>query len=247
MILLIDWGNTFLKFIIVESLSIEALKNQKTINIAEPAELSSYITGDIRLALVCSVRSEHDNQRLKALLKPMNCQFYFAQTSLSACGVSCAYKEPKNLGVDRWLTIIAARKISEAVGIIDIGSAITVDVISEKKHLGGHILPGMRLMYESLLNTGRVRPEPGIENQHKIQLGRSTTDCVNFGINAAIRGYLLETIQILESEHRITHWIIAGGGGAEWKAILQRPGRNISLRPLLVFEGLLNLYIHEKH
>ena len=70
-----------------------------------------------------------------------------------AFGVTNAYTDPTQLGVDRWLTLIAAhRQLLTPACIVDCGTAITLDVIDRAgMHLGGLILPGFKMMTDSLV------------------------------------------------------------------------------------------------
>jgi type III pantothenate kinase len=70
-----------------------------------------------------------------------------------AYGVVCAYDEPRQLGADRWAALVAARAISPDRGavVVDAGTAITVDGLNAQGiHVGGVILPGVRLMRRAL-------------------------------------------------------------------------------------------------
>lgn len=77
----------------------------------------------------------------------------FAATSASAAGVTHAYPQPASHGVDRWLAVIAARHMTaNAACVIDAGTAVTIDAVDNRGlHLGGVIIPGIRMMVESLL------------------------------------------------------------------------------------------------
>jgi type III pantothenate kinase len=77
----------------------------------------------------------------------------FARSTFTAANVSSAYDVPERLGVDRWLAMLAAyNSLSEAVVVIDLGSAMTADGISKAgHHVGGYIAPGLRMMAQSLL------------------------------------------------------------------------------------------------
>ena len=70
-----------------------------------------------------------------------------------AHGVVCAYDEPRQLGADRWAALAGARAVCPNSGVIvvDAGTAITVDALScEGIHIGGVIMPGVRLMRRAL-------------------------------------------------------------------------------------------------
>ncbi|TQV85527.1 type III pantothenate kinase [Aliikangiella coralliicola] len=255
MILLIDWGNTNLKTICLETTDLETTGLEKFCRDSllenEPrvygslAEFKENFSLSPQQVLVASVRSDEDNERLKQFLSTLSDEIFFAKTSHKACGVSCAYDKPEFLGVDRWLAILAAEAIADPVAVIDIGSAITLDVVSNKRHLGGHIIPGKRLMLESLKSTGKVRPDSQIVEDEQY-LGQSTGDCVRLGIDAVVSGYLSNIMDKVSKDYQIERWFFAGGGGAHWYQKLANNERRFELRPLIVFEGLLRLYLDSK-
>jgi len=76
----------------------------------------------------------------------------FVASSEIACGVRNRYQNPAQLGVDRWLALIGARRLSAAATIvIDGGTAVTVDALNaDGEFVGGVILPGLNLQRTSL-------------------------------------------------------------------------------------------------
>lgn len=86
---------------------------------------------------------------------------HFARSAAAAGGVRNAYPEPWRLGVDRWVALIGARQRhpGRALCLVAIGSALTIDLLgADGHHRGGCILPGPRMMIESLLlHTAGIR------------------------------------------------------------------------------------------
>lgn len=84
----------------------------------------------------------------------------FAESRDREFGVVNGYREPRQLGVDRWLGLLAARQISKApVLVVDCGTATTLDAMDrDGRHLGGVILPGLTL-FERCLMQGTDIPE----------------------------------------------------------------------------------------
>jgi len=74
------------------------------------------------------------------------------ETGVACCAVHNGYAKPQTLGVDRWAAMIAAHHLCDtAVCVVDCGSAMTVDVLDpEGQHLGGYIVPGLRLQQQAL-------------------------------------------------------------------------------------------------
>ncbi len=76
----------------------------------------------------------------------------FATVSACLGGVRCGYAEPAQLGVDRWLAVVAAwRRSRAATVVVSAGTAATVDYVdADGRHRGGYIAPGLRLLRDSL-------------------------------------------------------------------------------------------------
>jgi type III pantothenate kinase len=254
--LLIDWGNTQLKYILLEELSAVTLDaSLSDINrVSSPVELIDELRKRsvvISTVLVASVRNVEDNTGLSNVLTTLNASIFFAETSSSACGIQCAYQNPSKLGVDRWLAMLAlSNKVScDCCAIIDIGSAITLDIIGHNgKHLGGHIIPGNNLVRRSLNDTGKVRFAANNKPMQEFRLGRSTDECVHFGIDAMYSSYLTHVISSSISEYGITRCYVTGGGSYYWQSFLKDFAKNAEkLEQMifvehLVFVGLANLY-----
>ncbi len=258
MYLLIDWGNTRLKYLLVEELS-ELTRQSELAKVETAASIKDLVRqleqwgkkASLVKVLVASVRSEQDNQKLAAALNQAGLTLFIAKTSKHACEVECGYQNPLKLGVDRWLAIIAGYQAGQTVGIIDIGSAITLDIVDPQGiHLGGHILPGKRLLTNSLLNTAHVKADQGLPVSSRFELGNSTSHCVNFGVEQMIHGYLVLSITESAQKYQVDKWYMTGGGVAYWLELLQNnrfflQTQKILHRPTLVFQGLAKLYLFQ--
>lgn len=105
------------------------------------------------------------------------------KTVKECLGVTNSYSQPERLGIDRWLALIEVFHLekNKACCIIDFGTAATLDVINkEGQHLGGHIVPGLRMLRKTLPKyTGKVRFEA--ENSFELGYGTSTVEAVEKG------------------------------------------------------------------
>jgi type III pantothenate kinase len=170
-----------------------------------------------------SVRSDDQNQRLLSEI-----QAYFDGAILfplsveqRACQVVNAYTEPKRLGIDRWLGVLAAyHHFQSDLVLVDAGTALKVDVVAANgQHEGGYIVPGMALMESSLIdNTGRIRFSEK-DMCHKEGLPDNTGLAVRLGCEEMTLGYL-ERIYRRYSKHR---WCFTGGAGAQIMKALNIP------------------------
>lgn len=161
--------------------------------------------------------------------------FQFVTTAAVACGVRNAYRQPAQMGVDRWVALIGARPLQQACCIVDCGTAVTIDALTaDGEHWGGVILPGARLMREALFRD--TRQIPVAEQGQALFLGRSTRDCVwggtTYAVVEAIDGITQRMAEVMGGEVRR----LLTGGDAE--ALLPYLRQSYRLEPDLLFQGL---------
>ncbi len=123
------------------------------------------------------------------------------------------YKTPKTLGKDRIAAAVGATAIfpNTPVLIIDIGTAITIDFISDKQiYEGGTISPGQELRFKALHNfTGKL---PLLEPTNKPNLtGNTTKTAMQFGVQNGILFEINEYISRYKNQYPNLKTIITGG------------------------------------
>ena len=117
------------------------------------------------------------------------------------------------LGVDRWLAMLACYRITnQACLVVDCGTAITLDLVNPQGcHLGGYILPGLRLMQDSLLhNTAIPASITGVEGDLSM-LPQDTYSAITQGACQAVVALLEKTL--MQAPFGTT--LLIGGGDAE--------------------------------
>ncbi len=124
------------------------------------------------------------------------------------------YEDPRQLGADRWVAMVAAyKKYRKAVCVIDCGSAITMDVVNAQgQHLGGLIMPGLEMMRSTL-----YRGTHGISQSdgRLCVLGLNTADAVHSGCFQLITHGLQGLIAKTSATRGDLVCVITGGDGEE--------------------------------
>ena len=154
MILLVDLGNSRVKW---AGLDASGLGTQRAAAYHDwsLADWRRELFGAARpeRVVACSVastmvRAQIDAAAVEATGKPV--EWIFATSS--AAGVTNGYRNPAQLGADRWIAIIGAyRTWSADCCVVDVGTAMTVDIVTAAgRHEGGLIVPGPTLMIEAL-------------------------------------------------------------------------------------------------
>ena len=121
---------------------------------------------------------------------------------------------------------------------MDCGSAITIDfVLPGGAHLGGFIIPGLRLMKESLkLGTRNVAIDPDSEADALLEPGRRTVDAVNHGIYmAAVSAINRIYSEVCDQEGVALPMLLTGGDARVVSRGVQVPH---AVWPDMVYGGL---------
>ncbi|MFC3034479.1 type III pantothenate kinase [Pseudoalteromonas fenneropenaei] len=222
--LLIDVGNTAVKLALCNGEGIQAISADKL----DWDTITEVVVGKVG-------KSEHLTPYL-AEATARQVPVYEAEVSATLGQLQCAYPQYQNLGIDRWLAVIAAYYLypQQACIIIDSGTATTVDVLSAQgKHLGGWIIPGLDMMMKSLTaNTQKVFVDE--DSPFLLALGKNTPNAVKNGCLAATLGCLYQAIHLLALPQSEVRVLCTGGYGA----LLQQHVAESEFIADLVLQGL---------
>jgi len=161
----------------------------------------------------------------------------FVYVKDNTCEVKLAYQDISQFGVDRWLAVIAAwKKMGNALCIVDCGTSITIDGVSDTGcHLGGMILPGIHLMQQSLVE--HAQGISGIENiQGKSEFADNTQQGVASGSTMAVVSLVDRLVNDMQAEYGNEVSCVITGGGAQ--QVLQLLELDFEFDPHLVLQGL---------
>jgi len=122
----------------------------------------------------------------------------FITASDGLLGVRNGYRDPAQLGADRWAALIGARGISQTpLIIVDCGTAVTIDAMTGNgEFVGGVILPGLALQRAALARGTAALGTPAGEALSC--QARSTAEAIGAGTLVGIAG----AIERIAAEHR---------------------------------------------
>lgn len=155
-------------------------------------------------------------------------------------GLKFHYPKPAEIGADRLAAAVAAYSwgFFPAI-IIACGTATAFTVLDAKGRLyGGAIAPGLQAQLTALIGSTAQLPSTTLRPVRNA-LGRSTQDAIRAGVMLNFQGGVKEIIQQLTKAlpgKRKPHILLTGGNARFLQGVLDEP---VTLRPLLVFEGLL--------
>ena len=211
MILELDVGNSRIKWrlLAADDLSVTGVGHVSGFDeLQQVPELEVTIS----MARMCSVRGGDINKELKDWVRSKHGLDLLQAAVIQSCGgVTNQYADVSRLGIDRWLAMLAAyRRAGGACMIIDSGTAFTIDVLdAQGLHLGGYIIPGLKLMRSSLESSTSIRLSDNY-SAYSQSLGHSTDEAVFNGTVAV----LLATIKKLRESVGAVEIYFAGGDAA---------------------------------
>ncbi len=206
---------------------------------------------DIEKIYVSSVVPKLEEEFSQWCKKNWQLEPIYAAVSKFCAGVANGYDDVSQMGVDRWLAVMAAYNIdkSKPCLIVDSGSACTVDsLLSNGVHLGGYIVPGIELMRSALFrDTDRVKLN-SISYDEELSAGKSTQMAVSSGLRvmelSLVTFALEELFAAGGGDIRI---VLTGGNGAKLANVLKKQlvkqnlftsVSGIIVEPELVLNGL---------
>jgi type III pantothenate kinase len=239
-LLAIDAGNTRVKWGVHEGAAWTAVGALPT---AEAAGLHGLAArhGPFARVIVSNVAGEAVEQALRKALGASAIDFRVIRSGPSCCGVTNGYREPGQLGSDRWAALVAAHHAQDGHKlVVNVGTALTVDALAASGRFeGGLIVPGPALMRRSLgegtarlrLTEGRFAPFPD-----------STPDAITSGAIQACAGAIERAARAMESRGLGPARVLLSGGAAG--EIAPHLGMDYAIHENLVLDGLA-LMAHE--
>ena len=207
--LVIDIGNTRTKL---------ALFNQHDLMFSVPIEqltvnhLQMLKNEHIQLdqAILSSVKPV-DEELIRFLSQ--NFQLFIELDHHTPLPIENLYETPETLGKDRIAAAVGANELfpGQNILIIDAGTAITYDVVSEKNEfLGGNISPGLQMRFKALNQfTGKL---PLINYSDEFQLiGRNTEEAIRAGVQNGILYEIERTIETFNRNYENLQIVMTGG------------------------------------
>jgi type III pantothenate kinase len=236
-LLALDAGNTRIKWGVHDGGTWVATGSVPTAQANVLAE-SLGASGAIARAIASNVAGAEVERELERIARSLGATLELVRPTASARGVSNRYRDPAQLGPDRWAAIVAARARGPGAKVVaTAGTALTVDALTAAgEFLGGLILPGPGLMRSSLTAaTARLRDTEG----RYADFPASTPDAITSGAIAACVGAIEGMAARLEArEGAAAELLLSGGAARELSAHL---ARRHTVHDNLVLEGLVRL------
>ena len=211
--LLIDNSNTRTKFALGDATGLLSWRGVLPTPDVSHAALEKLLAGIVYQAvIICSVVPAKAEILMHFFTG--KCPLHFLDSN-SPIGMGIDYPEPTQIGADRLANAagLLTRHRIPAI-IIDFGTAVTFDVISDRPaYCGGVIAPGLGAMSGYLARHAALLPEIDLAEPPSA-IGKSTVHAMQAGAVIGYRGLVKEIIASIRRELPGQPVIIATGGDA---------------------------------
>jgi len=241
--LLVDIGNTFVKWGRYRTNSdadahASCLESGHALLEEIPA-----LTGQLRrhkapaLIVVSNVAGTRVRAAMLRLLEiwPDAPQPYWVIPQDTQCGVKNGYRNPAQLGSDRWAALIGARELHPARPVLAVccGTATTIDLLTAQgRFAGGCIMPGVGTMLRSLHEKTAALPDAdGVYTEYPVQ----TVDAIVSGCQHAQAGAGERVYDLYRRDHPDLLCLVSGGAA---RALMPHLAIVFRYHDNLVLEGL---------
>jgi len=154
-------------------------------------------------------------------------------------GVRNIYREPTQLGTDRWAALIGARALTKnGACVVDCGTAVTLDALSpDGDFLGGVIFPGLDLLRASVVQGAQgVLTSAGDDSSC---FAHATGDAVAAGTSFGLAGAIERVLREFRRDLGDAMEVLLTGGDAE--RVQPKLSSPVRLVPDLVLQGLARI------
>ena len=128
-------------------------------------------------------------------------------------GMPIRMDNPREVGADRLVNAVAAyERYHGACVVVDFGTAITYDVVSEAgEYLGGIITPGAEISIDALYERAAKLPKVELAEPRSL-IGKSTVDAIRSGIAYGFAGQVEGIVRRLRGELGDDFKVVLTGG-----------------------------------
>ena len=252
MLLAIDVGNSTTdvglfgdekRLLFLASLETDRRKtaDQFSVDLMNLFTLFHYDFKDVTGAILCSVVPALDAVIEKALTRLLGRQPMIVGPGVTT-GLNVRVTLERQVGADIIADAVGAlEKFQPPIICIDMGTATTINVISEgRTYEGGLFLPGVHVSLESMSHRAALLPDISLRPPKGL-IGKDSEECMLSGIvygNAAMLDGLIDRIREMFRGQEVS--VVATGGNAPM--IVRYCRNSIVHDPNLLMEGLWQIY-----
>lgn len=243
-VLVVDVGNTALKWATVEEPNKPQTFVHQGHDHVPDALQQAWLNLKPTRVVGCMVSSENLALALTKLFNKHQITWEWLHSEREFTGpfkMRNCYDNYQQLGSDRWHAAIGAASLypNQALLVVHMGTATTIDTVLPSDQgldfLGGRILPGPTMMFDSLLRRTRCRPG-GVGVYKDTPL--NTADAISTGIVEAHLGVIDRAARVVQQRGFTPQIVFAGGAAPMLAPYIVEAYPSAVLQHNLVLRGL---------
>lgn len=234
-LLALDAGNTRIKWGIASGSAWVATGATPTARAGDLIETLKAAPKAAR-AIASNVAGSAVQMELQRVCLSLGIRLHVIRSEAAQLGVASGYRDPSQLGSDRWAALVAAHRAHTGHKLVaNAGTALTIDALTaDGKFLGGIIVPGPALMRASLdrgtaglrLTEGEFHPFPAC-----------TPDAITSGAIQAAVGAVARMRDAMAGAGAPPARVVLSGGAAG--EIVPHLPIEVAIHENLVLDGLV--------
>jgi type III pantothenate kinase len=222
MLLAVDVGNTQTHFGVWGEHELQEHWRFATVRNSTSDELGAALSnllglrgfgfGDVEKSILSSTVPELVEQWTETAARYLGHRMLAVGPSIRT-GMPIRIDNPREVGADRLVNAVAAYdRLGGPCIVVDFGTAITYDAVSEAgEYLGGIISPGAEISIEALSERAAKLPKVELAEPRSL-IGKSTVDAIRSGIVYGFAGQVEGIVRRLREELGPDTPVIATGG-----------------------------------
>ncbi len=150
------------------------------------------------------------------------------------------------LGNDRLAAVTGVAALGEDILLVDVGTAMTLDMVHGMSFIGGNISPGLQLRFESLHRFTRRLPLVTPDG-HAPMLAHSTEEAIRSGVIRAVAYEIKATLDEIRIYYPGTRLVVTGGNMPSVSKYLTILGVSHSIDSQAVGRGLVRIFNYNNY
>ncbi len=253
MLLAIDCGNTNVVFAVFDGETIKGTwrassdtrrtADEYAVWLTQLMDLAGIERAAVTRAIIATVVPEALFELSTLAKRYFGCKLLVVGEEGVELGIEAAIDRPDEVGADRLVDAVAARKLYGApLIVIDFGTATTFNVVdNDGNYGGGAIAPGIKLSLEALRMATAKLPGVAIRRPARV-IGKSTVSAMQSGIFWGYIGLIEGMVQRIRAEFGAPMRVVATGGLAPLfqgaTAVIDHVDGELTLRGLAIVAAL---------
>ena len=208
--LLLNIGNTHTQWLVTPQGAFDCLSSGKvaTADWQQDLSLLPTVESDCAVWAACVVPPARKVLAESCVYADLS---WIDALSAAVCGLDFSLVDTSTLGADRIANAAALLEYPLPAVNFDCGTAITMEIVdADKRFSGGAIMPGRKLMRQSLFKGTAALPEIPLSNEMPQHPGTNTLQAMTLGIDRGAVGMVREMLAVAQGQNQFTA-VVSGG------------------------------------